>query len=95
MEVDAVFKVKVKPNAKEFRIRVKELTLFVDVVSAAQEGGANRELLKELKKIFKREVFLVRGHKSKEKVILVKNLMPEDAEAILNSCERLKEPSTE
>ncbi|MBU0898779.1 MAG: DUF167 domain-containing protein [Nanoarchaeota archaeon] len=95
MEVDALFKIKVKTGAKEFKMRVSGLTLFLDVKSLPMEGGANREIIKELKKIFKRPVGIVKGHKSKDKVILVKNLMPEDAKKILDQCERAQEPTTE
>ncbi len=95
MEVDALFKVKVKTNAKSFRLRVKGLILFVDITSAPQEGEANREVIKELKKLFKRPVVMVKGHKNKEKIVLVRNLMPEDAKRILDKCERFEEPASE
>ena len=77
-----------KTNAKEFKMRVRGLVLFLDVKSVPMEGGANREIITELKKIFKRPVGIVKGHKGKEKVILIKNLMPEDAKKILDQCER-------
>ena len=95
MEVDAVFRVKVKPNAKRARIRVRELDIFLDTPAQPREGEANLEVIREMKKLFKREVVIIKGHKSREKVILVRNLMPEDAKKILDKCERFQEPSSE
>lgn len=94
MEVNAVFDVKVKTNAKKFRIRINGLTLLLDIRAIPREGEANKEIIKELKKFFKRDVEIVKGFKDKEKVIMVHNLMPQDAQKILQSCERVEEPTT-
>jgi len=90
MSICAIFDVKVKTNAKEARIRRKNLTLFVDVKAQPKEGKANEELLKQLKKLFKRDIEIVKGHSSKEKKVLVHNLTPQDASKILSECEEVK-----
>ncbi|MFH1364129.1 MAG: DUF167 domain-containing protein [Candidatus Aenigmatarchaeota archaeon] len=70
---DGVFlNIKVKTNSPKFRMYVQDI-LHVDVVSSPDKNKANRELVKELKKFFGKEVSIVSGHKSREKVIFVKS----------------------
>lgn len=63
--------IKVRPNSSKFRIYQKD-GLRVDLTSSTYKNKANKELVKELKKIFKSKVSLVSGHKSREKILLVK-----------------------
>jgi hypothetical protein len=69
-----VFKVIVKPNAPEnkvisydevrdgYRIAIKE---------RAEQGKANREIVKFLSKLLKKKVEIIKGLKSREKILRV------------------------
>jgi uncharacterized protein (TIGR00251 family) len=62
--------VKVKPNSKATKITGKDGdTLLVDIAAPADKNKANLELLKFLKRHFKKTAKLVRGRTSREKVV--------------------------
>ena len=64
--------VDVKPNKRESRIISIDpvrRTAVVEVAAPAHEGRANKELLRFLKKTFKRQVRLVAGEKSSAKLV--------------------------
>ncbi len=66
-------KVCIVPNAKEFKIESfnwnKELKIYVK--SKAENFSANNELLKELKKLLKTEIEIVKGKTSKHKLLRI------------------------
>ena len=63
-------KVKVKPNSsKEEILKIKEDEYLVFLKKPAKEGKANLELLKILKKYFRKEVKIKSGFSSREKII--------------------------
>lgn len=64
-------KVKVKPNSKEEKIEKISDYYLVKLKKPAHEGRANMELLKVLKKYFKKNVKIIRGLRSREKVVEV------------------------
>lgn len=72
--------VRVKPNSKRFALRRKGDQLILEVTSPPKEGKANLEIVKGLKKLFGKDVEIVKGFKSKEKVILVRNTNKEEIE---------------
>lgn len=68
--------VKVIPNASQFKIMgVNPWTgrLKIKVTSPAQQGKANKELLKKLQEIVDTEVRLIHGKTSQKKLILLTN----------------------
>ncbi|MCD6398821.1 MAG: YggU family protein [Candidatus Aenigmarchaeota archaeon] len=71
-----LIKIKVKPNSGKFKISLeRDLNgpyLRVWLKSQPEKGKANKELLKELKKVFG-EVEIVSGASSREKYIKVSN----------------------
>jgi len=77
--------IKVKTNSPKFRIYMKDV-LHVDVISPPDKNKANRELIKELGKLFDSEVSIVSGHKSREKVVLIK-LDKEKVETLIKQLE--------
>ncbi len=61
-----ILQIQVKPKSKNFRIQVNdELVIFCR--QQPVKGKVNRELVKELSKIFERKVEIVSGLRSKVK----------------------------
>ncbi len=65
--------VKVKPRSGEQKIEKSDEGLMVYLKSAPEDNKANIELLKALKKYFGKNVKIIKGKTSKNKVIEVKN----------------------
>lgn len=66
-------KIKVKPNAvKQEIIKVKEGEYKVSLREKAENNKANIGLLKLLKKYFKREIRIIKGLKTRNKVVEVR-----------------------
>lgn len=78
-----VLDVKVKSNAKQFKLIADsdELTVFCREVPF--KGKVNRELVKELSKVFKTEVEIVLGFTSRQKKILVRGVNVQKINEIL------------
>ncbi len=65
-----IIKVKVKPNSSKQEIRrIKEDEYEINLKSKAEEGKANLELIKLMKKKFKSNVKIIKGLTSRNKVI--------------------------
>ena len=75
---DLKIRVRVTARSKEFRIQQKDGLVAVWLRSAPEEGKANRELVRELRKAFKAdEVRIISGRTSRNKVLLVKGAREE------------------
>lgn len=81
-ENGVLIEVKVRPNSKRFALIRRADHLILEVTSPPKEGRANLEILKGLKRLFGRDVEIVKGRKSREKVILVKNANKEEIEGL-------------
>jgi uncharacterized protein (TIGR00251 family) len=79
--VVAVF---VKPNSKSFQLKVEGDELVVFCRESPVRGKANRELVKELSRIFKRRVDIVAGFASKQKRVLIADISIDQAREILS-----------
>ena len=67
-----IIKVKVKPNSGKQEIeKISETEFVVRLKKPAEDNKANLELLKLMKKYFKKEARILRGLKSKEKILEV------------------------
>jgi uncharacterized protein (TIGR00251 family) len=66
--------VNVKPNSKQFQIKVEDEELVVLCKETPVKGKVNRELIKELSKLFKRRVEIVSGFSSRQKRVLVRDI---------------------
>ena len=62
-------KVRVKAGSKENKVEKKDDYYLVSVKAKAREGRANKAVLKLLKKYFKKQVRILRGIRSREKVV--------------------------
>lgn len=79
-----LIKAVVKPKSKSFKVIPEEENLLVLCRNVPERGKVNKELIKELSRLLKREVILISGFTSKEKVILVKDIKPEELGRLLS-----------
>jgi uncharacterized protein (TIGR00251 family) len=70
--------VTVKPRSKGFKILASENEIVVFCREEPIKGKANRELVKELSRLFQRKVELVSGFTSKQKRLLICQLTKEE-----------------
>jgi uncharacterized protein (TIGR00251 family) len=80
-----VLEVYVKPNSKRFRMEFEGNELVVSCREAPVKGKVNRELVKELSKLFNRKVELISGSRSRQKKILIRNIEADEINQILGS----------
>ena len=79
--VVAVF---VKPNSGQFQLKVEGDELVVLCRESPVKGRVNKELIKELSRIFKKRVKIVAGLTSRQKKILISGISTDEANAILS-----------
>ena len=79
-----VLDVHVKPKSKKFRVEV-DGDVVVSCREAPVKGKVNRELLKQLSRLFNRRVELVSGFTSRQKRFLVSDIGAEEVNQILVS----------
>ena len=65
-----IFDAKIKPNSRKFEIKVND-EIVILCEEPPVEGRVNRELIKNLRRLFKCEVEIVSGAKSRRKRIFV------------------------
>ena len=80
-----VLDVHVKPGSKEFRLQFEEDELVVLCREAPVKGKVNKELLKQLSRLFGRKVELVSGFTSRQKRFLISDIEAEEVNRILVS----------
>ena len=78
-----VVDVHVKPNSKKFRVELDGDELVVSCREAPVKGKVNKELLKQLSRLFNRRVELVSGFTSKQKKILIRDIKAQEVDRIL------------
>jgi len=78
-----VVSVFVKPNSKQFQLKVEGDEIVLLCRESPVKGRVNKELIKELSRIFKKKVEIVAGLTSKQKKILIKGISAEEANSIL------------
>ncbi|MBS3107611.1 YggU family protein [Candidatus Woesearchaeota archaeon] len=65
-----ILSIKVKPNARKTEIKeIKENVYHINIKAPAEDNKANLELIKFLSKHFKKEVKIISGFTSKNKLI--------------------------
>jgi uncharacterized protein (TIGR00251 family) len=80
-----VLDVHVKPKSKKFRVELDGDEIVVSCREAPVKGKVNRELLKQLSRLFGRKVELVSGFTSRQKRFLVSDIGAEEVNRILAS----------
>lgn len=67
--------IEVKPNSKKQKIEISNNSVKVSVKAPARDGKANREVEKLLSKHYKKRAQIIKGHKSKRKVVMLYELI--------------------
>ena len=80
-----ILDVYVKPKSKEFRMVVEGDEVVVHCREEPVGGKVNRELVKELSRLFGKRVELVSGSSSRQKKLLVKDAVKSDVERALGA----------
>lgn len=79
-----LIKIIVKPKSRNFRIQPEE-NLLVFCTNAPEKGKINKEIVKELSRLLKHQVAIVSGFTSREKIILIQGVKPEELERLLRN----------
>jgi hypothetical protein len=67
-----IIEIYVKPNSKKFEVYLENGEIVVRCTEEPVKGKVNKELIKELTKIFHSQIELVSGATSRQKKLLVK-----------------------
>ena len=73
----------VKPNSAKFEVTVEGDEIVVRCTEEPVKGKVNKELIKELTRLFHNKVELVSGATSKQKKLLIKNVKKNEVEQFL------------
>jgi uncharacterized protein (TIGR00251 family) len=88
-----VLGVRVKPNSKKFRVELDGDEVVVSCREAPVKGKVNKELLKQLSRLFNRKVEIASGFTSRQKKILIRNIEAEEVNRILVSASNTQQQS--
>lgn len=75
----------VKPNQPRFSVKLEGDEITVLCTEEPVKGKVNKELIKELSKLFHSDVEIVSGLTSRQKRLIIKNMHGAAAEAILHN----------
>jgi hypothetical protein len=78
-----ILEASVKPKSKEFKIVVEGEEIVVYCRAEPVKGKVNKELIKELSRLFHKKVELISGFTSKQKKLLIKDGGKSEVESVL------------
>ena len=78
-----VIEVFVKPNRPKFNVKIDGDEIVIFCTEEPVKGKVNKELVKELSKLFHAEVKIISGFTSKQKRLLVRNISRSEVEPLL------------
>ncbi len=78
-----VLSIFVKPNSPKFKIELDGNEIVVYATEEPEKGKVNKEIIKELTKLFHVQVELASGFTSKQKQLVIKGLSKQQLEKIL------------
>ncbi|MDH5267896.1 MAG: DUF167 family protein [Candidatus Bathyarchaeota archaeon] len=77
-----ILEIRVKPKSRQFRMKLNdELVIFCRETPV--KGRVNKELVKQLSRLFKKEVEIISGFTSKQKKVLVRDAEVKEVEKLL------------
>ena len=79
----------VKPNSQKFEVTLEDGEIVVRCTEEPIKGKVNKELVKELTKLFHSKVDLISGETSKQKKLLIRNAKKGEVELLLTKCKPL------
>ena len=77
----------VKPKSKEFKIEKEDDKLVVFCRESPVKGRVNRELVKELSRLFERRVEIISGFNSRQKRVLIRDIEGNEVRQVLDTIE--------
>lgn len=78
-----VLSIFVKPNSPKFRIELDGDEVVVYATEEPEKGKVNKEIIKQLTKLFHTKVELVSGATSKEKKLLIQGIEKQEIQRVL------------
>jgi uncharacterized protein (TIGR00251 family) len=81
----AIIEIFVKPNQPKFNIKIDGDEIIVRCTEEPVKGKVNKEIIKELSKLFHTQIEIISGLTSKQKRLLIKNTSKNKAEALLQA----------
>jgi uncharacterized protein (TIGR00251 family) len=81
-----IIEVFVKPNQPKFNVKIDGDEIIVFCTEEPVKGKVNKELMKELSKLFHTEIAIISGLTSKQKRLLIKNISKNETETLLHTC---------
>jgi uncharacterized protein (TIGR00251 family) len=75
----------VKPNAPKFKIELDGNEIVVYSTEEPVKGKVNKEIIKELTKLFRKEIEIVSGATSKQKKVLIRNIRKKEIEGAIHN----------
>lgn len=69
-----LLRVRVKANSSSFSLNKSRGDLVLEVRNPPRDNRANQEIIRELERFFGKEVSIVKGLKSRNKLVLIKDL---------------------
>ena len=82
-----VIDIYVKPNSRQFQVRIEDDELVISCREEPVKGKVNRELIQELSRLFKRRLEIVSGFSSRQKKVLITDISVEEVDDILSAYE--------
>ena len=76
----------VKPDSRDFKTEVEDDELVVSCREPPVKGKVNKELVKELSRLFKKRTAVIAGSTSKQKKVLIMDISLEEANNTLYKC---------
>jgi len=77
-----IIEIRVKPKSRQFRMKLNdELVIFCRETPV--KGRVNKELVKQLSRLFKKKVEIISGLTSKQKKVLVRDAEVKEIEKLL------------
>jgi len=80
-----IIEVFVKPNQPKFNIKIDSDEIIVFCTEEPVKGKVNKEIIKELSKLFHTQIEIISGLTSKQKRLLIKNTNKNKVEALLQT----------
>ncbi len=79
-----VIEVFVKPNQPKIKIIIEEDEIIIFATQEPVKGRVNKEIIKELMRLFHTKIELIHGSTSKQKRLLIKHATKDEVKEVLH-----------
>jgi len=80
-----IIEVFVKPKQPKFKVKIEGGEIIIFCTKKPVKGKVNKELIKELSKLFHAKIEIISGLTSKQKRLLVKNISKNEVGPLLHT----------